>query len=494
MTQNGDFWRRWPQVLACGALAVLLGSCGSGADPAEAVDAESPDSAPVTPVDAAVTTDVERPTVASIGSLDPVGDTYLGNIYSDAVSTDPDWLSLWNQVTAENAGKWGEVEFPKDSMNWDTLDASYAFAKENGLPYKFHTLVWGQQQPPWMDDLTAPEQLAEIEEWYDLVAERYPDLDEIDVVNEPLHHPPTYTEALGGAGETGWDWVITSYEMARERFPDAVLLINDFNIVGDTGATSQYLELVDLLVERDLLDGIGIQAHFLETAPLERVEANLDRLAERQLPIFVSELDVDVADDLEHGKRFAELFTVFWEHPSVDGVTLWGYREGLIWRPDAFLVSRAVEERPALTWLRCYVAAQSDCLIPEPPPPPRIPDRGRVRLHVETADSAIGAEAGTEAVVIASDRAELRFDDVTLTPLQEFVTIHHSGAGSEVTVTITTGGPDGEEIASVTLDQKDGDRLRTEGTMTPVDGEFTVWVIVDGGVGVEIEHIDLRSR
>ena len=44
-------------------------------------------------------------------------------------------------------------------------------------------------------------------------------LDMIDVVNEPINAPAGYREALGGAGATGYDWVITAFTMARKHSP-----------------------------------------------------------------------------------------------------------------------------------------------------------------------------------------------------------------------------------------------------------------------------------
>ena len=108
-------------------------------------------------------------------------------------------------------------------MVWEGLDAAYLFAKNNGLPFKFHTLIWGQQQPGWITSLSAEEQLAEIEEWFTEVAARYPHIDLIDVVNEPINAPAAYREALGGAGTTGYDWVINAFKMARKHFPKSKL-------------------------------------------------------------------------------------------------------------------------------------------------------------------------------------------------------------------------------------------------------------------------------
>ena len=70
------------------------------------------------------------------------------------------------------------------------LDAAYKLAKDNGFPFRFHIFVWGNQQPAWIESLPPAEQLEEIEEWIAAVANRYPALDYIEVVNEPLHDPP----------------------------------------------------------------------------------------------------------------------------------------------------------------------------------------------------------------------------------------------------------------------------------------------------------------
>ena len=73
-----------------------------------------------------------------------------------------------------------------------------------GCRFKLHTLIWGQQQPAWLASLTPEQQLAEIEQWMSLAAARYPDVQLVDVVNEPLHAVPAYSAALGGAGATGF--------------------------------------------------------------------------------------------------------------------------------------------------------------------------------------------------------------------------------------------------------------------------------------------------
>lgn len=279
---------------------------------------------------------------------------FLGNISGNSVPDD--FITYWDQITPENAGKWGYVEATRGNMNWSALDAAYKFAKNNGIPFKQHTLVWGQQQPSWVSALPAHERREEVEEWIKAFCERYPDTDYIDVVNEPLHAVPDYMSALGGTGSTGYDWVVWAFEKAREYCPNAKLILNDYNILSDNSATANYISLINILKSRGLIDIIGEQGHFLETTPLNTIQQNLDKLAETGLPIHISEFDIHIADDAQQRDRYEELFPVFWRHKSVHGITLWGYRQGQIWRTDAYLLRSDNSERPAMTWLKQYVS------------------------------------------------------------------------------------------------------------------------------------------
>jgi GH35 family endo-1,4-beta-xylanase len=291
------------------------------------------------------------------------------------------FAQYWNKLTPENAGKWGEVEAVRDVMDWRALDEAYRYARQHELPFQFHVLVWGNQQPEWIRHLPAEEQRAEIEQWFAAVAERYPDIEIVEVVNEPLHDPPcsddidggNYCEALGGAGETGWDWVIQSFQLARQHFPRAQLLLNDYSITNTPDNTRRYREIVDLLQARGLIDAVGVQGHAFSTScetPVQVHRAALDLLGATGLPLYVTELDIDGPTDEDQLAHFQRVFPLFWEHPAVAGITLWGFRPGL-WRHEhrAYLIDESGRERPALRWLRDYVAGDA-VAAPEPCPGP----------------------------------------------------------------------------------------------------------------------------
>ncbi len=296
-------------------------------------------------------------------------DQFLGSAYDDIQA--PGFTGYWNQLTPGNAGKWGSVEYTRDQMNWSALDVAYNEAKRYGMLFKEHTLLWGAQQPEWMNDLDSAEQRQEIEEWFAALAERYPDFDMIDVVNEPIHNAPNgmvpwgttrpnidYAGALGGEGTTGYDWIIEAFRLARQYFPDAKLILNEYSVINSTSVTQNMIEIVNLLKAEDLIDGIGEQAHAFTTRGVSSslLKTNLDALAATGIPLYISEFDIDGPTDLEQLQEMKRVFPLFWEHPAMAGVTLWGYRYGL-WRNDqgAYLITEEGVERPAMTWLKAYV-------------------------------------------------------------------------------------------------------------------------------------------
>jgi endo-1,4-beta-xylanase len=284
---------------------------------------------------------------------------YLGSITANSVPAN--FTTYWNQVTPENATKWGSVESTRNSMNWGAADLAYNWAQQNGYPFKFHTLVWGSQFPDWLTNsgLTQAQQRAEIEQWITLAGQHFPNAFAVDVVNEPIKTPLPWSAALGGAGSTGWDWVITAFTLARQAFPTSKLLINEYGTENDPTARNTYKTIINLLKARGLIDGIGIQAHYFNIDNMNRaaVTSMLNDYATLGLDVYVSELDI-IANNTEAGQlaKYQDVFPGFWEHSSVKGVTLWGYIVGQTWVDGSGIVNSNGTERQAMTWLKSYVA------------------------------------------------------------------------------------------------------------------------------------------
>lgn len=299
---------------------------------------------------------------------------FLGNV--KLYNGDNNFANFWTQLTPGNEGKWGSVATTQDTTkwNWAPLDSLYNYAIAHHILFKDHNLIWGQQQPSWISSLDSATQYKYIETWIRQVGQRYPKIDMIDVVNEPLpgHNPPdgggsparaNYEKALGGTGSTGWDWVITAFTLARKYLPNAKLLINDYGIINDNTATTSYLQIINLLNQRGLIDGIGVQGHRfeLESADTNTIKNNLSRLGATGLPVYISEMDLgNIGDtgtpnDNTQLQLYQKIFPILWKNPAVKGITLWGYMQGEMWQTTCYLVNSDYSWRPAMTWLAQYV-------------------------------------------------------------------------------------------------------------------------------------------
>lgn len=276
---------------------------------------------------------------------------FFGNI-TTGNSLDTNGLTFsdyWDQITPENAGKWGSVQRTADSeRNWATLDAIYDYSEQNGLIFKEHAFVWGSQQPT--GELTQ----ADVQSWMQEFCTRYPNTRLIDVVNEPPPHTePSYSEAIGGGTNGDWRWIANSFTWAREYCPNATLILNDFNNVEFGNQNQHFIDIVRAVQALGApVDAVGAQAHGLSGAnSTANMITLLTKLHEDTgLPVYITEYDIDQNDDAAQLNRFQEHFAFFMDTEWVAGVTVWGWIFGRTWVPSSGLI-RNGEPRPAMVWL-----------------------------------------------------------------------------------------------------------------------------------------------
>ena len=358
-------------------------------------------------------------TVTAKAQLSTNPDKFLGNIttgWNSDIDTDGFVFSdYWNQVTPENATKWGSVEGDRQGkFNWGGADKAAKYAKEHGFPFKFHTLVWGSQYPNWMNNLSTEKQYEAIVEWMDEAKKHYPDLPVIDVVNEAIssHAPAPYKAALGGDGKTGYDWIIKAFQMAHERWPDAVLVYNDYNTF--QWNTDQFIDLVRTIRDAGApVDAYGCQSHDLTGCSANTLKASMKKIQDAlKMPMYVTEYDIGTANDNDQLKDYKAQIPLLWEADYCAGVTLWGWIYGKTWTTDGNSgLIKNKKERPAMEWLREYMQTDAAKTAKSPYP------GGVKEASVYVGASSLSVEKG-EKVNISID---IRLKTKTLHDVELFV-------------------------------------------------------------------------
>ena len=100
------------------------------------------------------------------------------------------------------------------------------------------------------------------------------------------------------------------------------------------------------------MDGLGIQGHLgQQLLPPAQVLEDLDLLATANLPIQISEFDINTPDEQLQADYTRDLLIACYSHPAVDGFFKWGFWEGQHWIPQAAMFRRDWSPKPnALVW------------------------------------------------------------------------------------------------------------------------------------------------
>jgi len=286
----------------------------------------------------------------SAGSDSGAPKKFCGNI-DTRNAADPAGLEFskhWDQITPENAGKWGSVQANvTGEFKWAVLDATYEYAQTNGIIFKESSFVWGAGTPG------GGAAAVHVENWIRSFCQRYPNTKLIDVVQEPPPHTtPNYAQSLG-AGETGmFPYIVKAFKLARKYCPQAVLILNDYYNIEYSDEQDYFIQIVNSSIAAGApIDAVGAEAHSLKGVSAAVLKANIDNLASKTgLPIYITEYDIGDQADAVQLANFQAHFPVFWQNSAVRGVTLWGWIVGTTWIANSGLV-QGTTPRPAMNWL-----------------------------------------------------------------------------------------------------------------------------------------------
>ena len=310
------------------------------------------------------------------------GAKFLGNITTSG-QIRSDMGTYWNQITPENGCKWGSIHSLSNGNsgtskfawdNYDKCEGAYKWAKEKPgeRHFKFHALVWGSQYPNFLCKKKNPGITVEltkkyITEWFDAIwaGNNYhsgygkPAQGAEGRSTDDTECGGSYIiEALGGDrvvnGKHQYDFITTAFKMARERWPNAILIYNDYNTL--SWQINEGIELIQTILKNGApVDVYGQQAHDCKGMSKSDFESKLTRIHnETGLPLVISEYDIGQADDNAQKNDYANHIPFMWETPWIVGITIWGYINGATWAANTGIIEKDGRKRAAMTWLEDY--------------------------------------------------------------------------------------------------------------------------------------------
>jgi GH35 family endo-1,4-beta-xylanase len=296
------------------------------------------------------------------------GQTYHGGV---------PFAKYFNSFTEDASMGMVQLEPAGPSFSGGTLAGSvadYNYAKSRGFPYRWNSALYrdpseGAGLPQWFANSSQP--LTDWKAFLAGVSAAMPNIDQIEVYNEPIHTSPpaNIKAALGGGGATGWDWLINACKIVRTFFPNAKLGVNEWatEIQGDS-ARGGYIDLLQKLQSAGLLEWYGLQGYFGNNFPdrptTAQLSAGLDDLAAQVpgVPIYFTELSFQDSDQQAQLAGYQQIIPAIMNSPHVLGVA--------IYNPD---YEGAPFGSPAMNWLIANVPLPftgSGAPTPTPSPSP----------------------------------------------------------------------------------------------------------------------------
>lgn len=293
---------------------------------------------------------------------------YFGDAVDNNEISDSTYRPLigqeFNALTPGNAMKWDATEPNQGQFSYSRGDAIVDLAESNNQLVRGHTLVWHNQTPGWVQNLSGSALRSALENHITNVVTHYKGrLYAWDVVNEVLNEDGTMRNSFWYQ-KLGTSYIADAFRFARAADPDVKLYINDYNTDG-LGAKSDgmYSLVQSLLAQGVPIDGVGFQAHLaIQYGFPTQMQQNLQRFANLGLDVAITELDVRMQLPADSSKLatqatyYRNVVNACLAVSRCVGVTTWGYTDKYSWIPSVFpgegaalLVDDNFQVKPAYT-------------------------------------------------------------------------------------------------------------------------------------------------
>ncbi|CAG7978089.1 unnamed protein product [Penicillium nalgiovense] len=247
----------------------------------------------------------------------------------------------FNSLSPENEMKWSFLNPTEGHYNWDTLDRLVNFAEENDMAVKGHGLISSCCNPDYLLNITDPTAFrAAMTAHFEAVMHRYNGkMNRWDVVTEAL-------ETQGGGLSPDNDfyrvlgpgYIDDAFHIARAADTDAKLFINDNLVESLPGKRQELYDLVSGLVANGVpIDGVALQMHITEVAPIPGVLTNIvESYKALGLEVTIAEMDVHTLDTALETDIYGAVVDEALKAGITD-ISFWGFtdKHAYTWLPGA---------------------------------------------------------------------------------------------------------------------------------------------------------------
>jgi endo-1,4-beta-xylanase len=293
----------------------------------------------------------------------------------------------YNQATCMDSALEYQIQTDVDAFNgasnrgWAPLDEFYLWTRIHKLKRTWYGGYGASVTDKWGDGRFGSRWVEAFTNWVAAAARHCPKVEYINFANEPMHGGPNgaFAQAFGGAGDTGYDWIINVGKLFRKYFPHSQLGINDFQIESvandlpydtknGTGKTMlpQFLEMVKALKAAGVIDWVGLESYSLETVSSANFTAALNQIGACGVNVILTEFSPDAyVYPRNESKRLADwqrLVTAAQQNKYVIGITgPWTFRKTDS-VDQAWIVDDSVtpaQDSLTMTWLKSYRSADT---------------------------------------------------------------------------------------------------------------------------------------
>lgn len=242
----------------------------------------------------------------------------------------------FNYAVHENAIKWYDTEKEPGVVDYSVADRIWELMDSLDISMRGHTIYWAKEEfnTDWLTKLNNDELRKAIADRAESLVNHFEGrINEFDLNNEMIHGD-FFRSRLGYGIVSEMAWMVKAHN------PDAQLYMNDYGIVDVGHNAGPYAnQIAKLLTNGVPIDGIGIQAHRSVSVPYENtpymVQRNLDRFVDFDLPIKITEALFTNETDEQRAEELKKLFPIYFAHPKVEAILMWGIWEKPHWIPHS---------------------------------------------------------------------------------------------------------------------------------------------------------------